>query len=334
MNDRSTVLIAGGAGYIGSHANKELSRRGVKTVVFDNLSYGHREFARWGDFEQGDLNDADTLCRVFEKYRIGAVMHFSAFTYVNESVTDPARYYENNVVNTLKLLKAMNEHDVPNFIFSSTCATYGDPVKIPIPEEHPLNPINPYGRSKLMVEQMLADFSSAYGLRYVSLRYFNAAGADPDGEIGEWHEPETHLVPLVLDTALGVRDRVDIYGTDYDTADGTCIRDYIHVSDLATAHIAALDYLRGGGKPGVFNLGNGEGFSVRAIIDAAARVTGRKIPVREAARRAGDPPVLIGDASRAAQVLGWRPVHADIDVILETAWRWHTKLYDTYKTKR
>jgi len=262
------------------------------------------------------------------------LMHFSAFTYVNESVTDPARYYENNVVNTLKLLKAMNEHDVPNFIFSSTCATYGDPVKIPIPEEHPLNPINPYGRSKLMVEQMLADFSSAYGLRYVSLRYFNAAGADPDGEIGEWHEPETHLVPLVLDTALGVRDRVDIYGTDYDTADGTCIRDYIHVSDLATVHIAALDYLRGGGKPGVFNLGNGEGFSVRAIIDAAARVTGRKIPVREAARRAGDPPVLIGDASRAAQVLGWRPVHADIDVILETAWRLHTKLYDTYKTKR
>ncbi len=333
MEDRSTILIAGGAGYIGSHANKELARRDAGTIVFDNLSYGHREFARWGDFLLGDLSDTAQLDRVFETHRIGAVMHFSAFTCVNESVTDPARYYENNVVNTLNLLKAMRKHDVPYFIFSSTCATYGNPVKIPISEEHPLNPVNPYGRSKLMVEQMLADFSSAYGLKYVSLRYFNAAGADPDGEIGEWHDPETHLIPLVLDAALGIRSGVEIYGTDYDTADGTCVRDYIHVADLATAHVAALEYLRGGGESGVFNLGNGAGFSVRTIIDTASRITGKKIPVREVARRAGDPAVLIGDASRAARVLGWRPKHADIDEILETAWRWHTKLNEKFKTK-
>jgi UDP-glucose 4-epimerase len=334
MNRSPAVLIAGGAGYIGSHVNKELARRGVSTVVLDNLVYGHREFARWGDFIHGDVGDAELLGRVFARYRIDAVMHFCAYTYVNESVTDPAKYYENNVANTLRLLQAMREHGVRHFIFSSTCATYGDPVKIPIPEDHPLKPINPYGRSKLMVEQMLADFSAAYGLAYVSMRYFNAAGADPEADIGEWHEPETHLIPLVLDAALGARSGVDIYGTDYDTADGTCVRDYIHVSDLAAAHIAALDYLRGGGASNIFNLGNGTGFSVRNVIDAAARVTGRTIAARDVARRAGDPAVLIGDASRAARVLGWRPNYTDIGAIIETAWRWHTKLHDTYKPKR
>lgn len=332
MEGRSAILIAGGAGYIGSHVNKELARRGTGTVVLDNLSHGHREFARWGEFVHGDLKDTALLDSVFGKYRIGAVMHFSAFTYVNESVADPARYYENNVANTLNLLKAMKEHGVSCFIFSSSAATYGNPVKIPIPEDHPLNPINPYGKSKLMVEQMLPDFAAAYGLKYASLRYFNAAGADPEGEVGEWHEPETHLIPLVLDAALGVRERVDIYGTDYDTPDGTCVRDYIHVSDLAAAHIAALDYLRrGGGESCVFNLGNGEGFSVRSIIEAAERVTGRNIPVREAARRAGDPAILIGDASRAARVLGWKPRYVKIDEIIETAWRWHTRLYERHK---
>ena len=334
MNNAPTVLIAGGAGYIGSHINKELAGRGVRTVVFDNLLYGHREFTQWGEFVLGDLGDRSQLALLFDKYRIDAVMHFSALTYVNESVTDPAKYYENNVANTLNLLRAMKEHGVPHFIFSSTCATYGDPVKIPIPEEHPLNPINPYGRSKLMVEQMLADFSSAYGLKYVSMRYFNAAGADPDGDIGEWHDPETHLIPLVLDAALGTRNGVDIYGTDYDTDDGTCVRDYIHVSDLAAAHIAALDYLRAGGDSNIFNLGNGKGFSVRNIIDTAARVSGRTIAAREVARRAGDPAVLIGDASRAARVLGWRPQYTDIGAIIETAWRWHMKLYDSYKPLR
>jgi UDP-glucose 4-epimerase len=332
MDDKPAVLIAGGAGYIGSHINKELARRDVRTIVFDNLLYGHREFVRWGDFILGDLGDVDQLRLVFKKYRINAVMHFSAFTYVNESVTDPAKYYENNVVNTLNLMKVMKEHGVSHFIFSSSCATYGDPVKIPIPEEHPLNPINPYGRSKLMVEQMLADFSSAYGLKYVSMRYFNAAGADSEGDIGEWHDPETHLIPLVLDAALGIRSGVDIYGTDYDTEDGTCMRDYIHVSDLASAHIAALDYLRGGGDSNIFNLGNGRGFSVRHIIDTAAQVSGRKITVREVARRAGDPAVLIGDAAKAARVLGWHPKYTDIREIIETAWRWHTKLHDSHKS--
>jgi UDP-glucose 4-epimerase len=327
------VLIAGGAGYIGAHINKELSTRNERTVVYDNLLYGHREFARWGDFILADLCDIDQLRMVFKKYRVEAVMHFSAFTNVNESVSDPARYYENNVVNTLNLLAVMREFAVPFFIFSSTAATYGEPLHIPITEEHPLNPINPYGRSKLMVEQVLSDYSSAYDLRYVSLRYFNAAGADPGGEIGEWHVPETHLIPLVLDAAMGVRDGVDIYGTDYDTDDGTCVRDYIHVCDLAAAHVAALDYLRRGGDSTVFNLGNGKGFSVHAVIDSAVRVTGKNIPVRLATRRAGDPAVLIGDAAKAGRVLQWRPAYTTIDGIVETAWQWHTRLYERYKKK-
>ena len=320
------ILIVGGAGYIGSHVNKELARRGYHTVVLDNLSTGHMELARWGSFERCDLADRASLARVFETYRIKAVMHFSAFALVGESVADPARYYANNVTNALNLLDAMRAHDVRKMIFSSTCAVYGVPTVVPIPETHALNPINPYGRTKLMIEWALEDYAHAYGLRYASLRYFNAAGADPEVETGEWHEPETHLIPIVLDVAAGRREHVEIFGTDYETPDGTCIRDYIHVCDLADAHIRALEMLDDPGLPRVFNLGNGRGFSVRDIINTARKVTGKEIPAVEAKRRAGDPPVLVGDARRAESVLGWKQRMADIEAIIESAWQWHRRL--------
>lgn len=326
-----TILIAGGAGYIGSQMNKELTNKGYSTIVVDNLSAGHKEFARWGDFRQCDLGDMDALRAVFAGRDISAVMHFCAFTYVGESVEDPQKYYINNVKNTINLLQVMRESSVNRFIFSSTAAIFGDPVTIPIAEDHPKEPINPYGRSKLMIEQILADYARAYDLRYVALRYFNAAGADPDCEVGEWHEPETHLIPLVLDAALGVRENIAIFGTDYDTPDGTCVRDYIHVRDLAGAHIAALEHLARGGESDAFNLGNGKGFSVREIIDAARNVTGKEIPVVEKGRRAGDPDTLIADSTRAKSVLKWKPAHADIEEIIGTAWRWHRKLYEKYK---
>lgn len=327
-----TILIAGGAGYIGSQMNKELTNKGYSTIVVDNLSAGHKEFARWGDFRQCDLGDMDALRAVFAGRDISAVMHFCAFTYVGESVEDPQKYYINNVKNTINLLQVMRESSVNRFIFSSTAAIFGDPVTIPIAEDHPKEPINPYGRSKLMIEQILADYARAYDLRYVALRYFNAAGADPDCEVGEWHEPETHLIPLVLDAALGVRENIAIFGTDYDTPDGTCVRDYIHVRDLAGAHIAALEHLARGGKSDAFNLGNGKGFSVREIIDAARKVTGKEIPVVEKGRRAGDPAVLIADSARAMSILNWKPVHGDIEDIIATAWQWHQKLYREYKS--
>ena len=244
MGDKLMILIVGGAGYIGSHVNKMLNLHGFETVVFDNLSYGHRDFVKWGVFEEGDLGEINDLRRVFQKYPITAVMQFAAFTYVGESVEDPQKYYLNNLCNTLNLLEVMLEEKVNYFVFSSTCATYGDPVEIPITEDHPQNPISPYGKGKYMVEQVLEDYSKAYNLRYASLRYFNAAGADPDGEIGELHDPETHLIPLILDVALGNREDIKIFGTDYPTADGTCIRDYIHVLDLADAHIKALEYIQ------------------------------------------------------------------------------------------
>ena len=327
-----TILIAGGAGYIGSQMNKELTNKGYSTIVVDNLSAGHKEFARWGDFRQCDLGDMDALRAVFAGRDISAVMHFCAFTYVGESVEDPQKYYINNVKNTINLLQVMRESSVNRFIFSSTAAIFGDPVTIPIAEDHPKEPINPYGRSKLMIEQILADYARAYDLRYVALRYFNAAGADPDCEVGEWHEPETHLIPLVLDAALGVRENIAIFGTDYDTPDGTCVRDYIHVRDLAGAHIAALEHLARGGESDAFNLGNGKGFSVREIIDAARKVTGKEIPVVEKGRRAGDPAVLIADSARAMSILNWKPVHGDIEDIIATAWQWHQKLYREYKS--
>lgn len=320
------ILIVGGAGYIGSHLNKEMSKKGYETIVFDNLVYGHENFVKWGVFEQGDLGNIQEIRRAFKKYPIDAVMHFAAFAYVGESVEDPQKYYTNNVKNTLNLLQVMLEEDINYFVFSSTCATYGNPVEIPITEDHPQNPINPYGKGKLMVEQILSDYSSAYGLKYASLRYFNAAGADPDSEIGELHDPETHLIPLVLDAAAGKREDIKVFGTDYSTPDGTCIRDYIHVTDLADAHILALEYLKKGGKSDVFNLGNGNGFSVKEVIEEARKITGKSIKEDEVGRRPGDPPVLIGSSQKAKQVLKWKPQYHELSSIIETAWNWHQKL--------
>lgn len=320
------ILIVGGAGYIGSHLNKKISEKGYETVVFDNLSYGHENFVKWGIFKQGDLGNIDEIRNVFKKYDIEAVMHFAAFTYVGESVEDPQKYYLNNVKNTLNLLQVMLEENVKHFVFSSTCATYGDPVEIPITENHPQNPINPYGRGKLIVEQVLKDYSDAYGLNYASLRYFNAAGADPDCEIGEMHDPETHLIPLILDAADGKREDIKIFGTDYDTPDGTCIRDYIHVTDLADAHILALEYLKNDGESDVFNLGNGNGFSVKEVIEEARKITGKKINATEAPRRPGDPPTLIGSSKKAMEILNWKPQYHELSKIIETAWNWHKQV--------
>lgn len=319
------ILILGGAGYIGSHANKLLSQRGYDTVVFDNLICGHRDFVKWGNFVLGDLADRDQLRLCFQQYPIDAVMHFSAFALVGESVNDPAKYYRNNVMHTINLLDVMREFSVQCLVFSSTCSTYGVPISIPIYEDHPQAPINPYGWSKFMIEQILKDYDRAYGIKHVNLRYFNAAGADPDADVGERHRPETHLIPLTLDVAIGKLPEIKIYGTDYETPDGTCIRDYIHVTDLSDAHILALDYLRDGGNSDSFNLGNGEGCSVREVIQMAEKVTGCKIRSVETQRRAGDPPELIGSSHKAREILGWRPQFADLHAIITTAWRWHQK---------
>lgn len=321
------ILITGGAGYIGSHLNKLASLDGYETVVLDNLVYGHEEFLKWGKSHKVDLSNLGELRSVFKKYEIDAVMHFAAFTNVGESVSYPQKYYQNNLKNTLNLLQVMLENQVNKFIFSSTCATYGLPTEIPITEDHPQNPINPYGRAKLMVEKILEDYHTAYDLKYVSLRYFNAAGADPGGEIGEWHQPETHLIPLVLDAAMSRRDHVKIFGTDYDTPDGTCIRDYIHVMDLADAHLKALQYLEDEKRSEVFNLGNGNGFSVREVIEKTKKVTGKPVSVIETERRAGDPPVLIGSSKKAVKILNWSPKYKKLETIIESAWKWHKKLY-------
>lgn len=319
------ILVTGGAGYIGSHANKELNLAGYETVVLDNMSYGHEDFLKWGVYENVDLGDLDALRNLFSKYEIDAVMHFAAFTYVGESVDDPQKYYLNNLKNTLNLLQIMNEFKVKKIIFSSTCATYGNPQEIPITETHPQDPISPYGKAKLMVEQVLKDYSSAYGLRYVSLRYFNAAGADPEGDVGERHNPETHLIPLILDAAAGKREDIKIFGTDYPTDDGTCIRDYIHVTDLADAHIKALKYLENDGKSDVFNLGNGNGFSVKEVIEEARNVTGIEIKSTETERRPGDPPILVGSSKKAREILKWQPKYDNLTEIISTAWEWHKK---------
>jgi UDP-arabinose 4-epimerase len=321
----SSVLVTGGAGYIGSHACKALAHAGYTPISFDNLVYGHRWAARWGPLEEGDINDRARLDAVIATWRPSAVLHFAAYAYVGESVTDPGKYYRNNVAGTLTLLEALRDHGITRLIFSSTCATYGLPLEIPIPETHPQNPINPYGASKLMIERMLADFEVAHSLRSIALRYFNAAGADPDGEIGEAHDPETHLIPLVLDAAAGRRPTITVFGDDYATPDGTCIRDYIHVTDLADAHVLALQALERGGASDAFNLGNGQGFSVREVIDHARRITGRDIPVTIGPRRPGDPPRLVGDATRARKILGWQPRYADLDAIVKTAWAWHQR---------
>jgi UDP-glucose-4-epimerase GalE len=317
------ILVAGGAGYIGSHVAKLLARRGYHPVVLDNLVCGHRWAARWGTFVEADLADKEAVREVLLAHRIRAVMHFAAYAYVGESVRDPGKYYRNNVANTLSLLEVMAEVESEHFIFSSSCATYGEPSSIPIAEDHPQRPINPYGRTKLVVEQMLADFETAHGLRHVNLRYFNAAGADPEGELGEDHDPETHLIPLVLQVALGKRPHVAVFGTDYPTPDGTCVRDYIHVSDLAEAHVLALEHLLGGGASRSYNLGNGQGTSVGQVLEEARRLTGHPIPALEARRRWGDPASLVASAARIQAELGWKPRFPDLPAILETAWHWH-----------
>ncbi len=319
------ILIVGGAGYIGSHTNKLLHQKGFETVVFDNLIYGHREFVKWGEFVLGDLSFKEQLRLCFKKYPVESVMHFGAFAYVGESVIDPAKYYQNNVVNTINLLEIMREFGVRYLIFSSTCATYGLPETVPITESHPQRPINPYGKSKLMIEEILKDYDMAYGIRHINLRYFNAAGADPDCEIGESHNPETHLIPLAISAALGVIDSIRIFGTDYPTKDGTCIRDYIHVSDLADAHVKALEYLRTTDKSDVFNLGNGLGYSVREVIDTVRWMAKTDFKVIETARREGDPPVLISGMQKAKDILGWTPRYSQVDEIIKTAFRWHSR---------
>jgi UDP-glucose-4-epimerase GalE len=323
-----SVLVTGGAGYIGSHACKVLARAGHLPVVFDNLSRGHREGVRWGPLVEGDLADRRRLAAALEEHRVSAVMHFAAFAYVGESVTDPALYYRNNLGGTLSLLEAMRKAAVDKIVFSSTCATYGTPDKVPVSENAPQRPVNPYGETKLAIERALHWYGQAYRLRSVSLRYFNAAGADPDGEIGELHEPETHLVPLVLQAALGRRPQIDIYGTDYPTPDGTAIRDYIHVQDLAEAHLRALEHLCAGRESAALNLGTGRGHSVREVIRVAEAVSGRRIAWRDTARRPGDPPVLVADPGLAAKLLGWRARVSDLETIMRTALAWHTRLAD------
>lgn len=316
------VLVTGGAGYVGSHACKALAAAGYRPVVLDDLSRGHAAAVQWGPLEVGSIADRACLDSVLERHRPGAVLHFAAFAYVGESMSEPLAYYRNNVGGTVTLLEAMRDHGVGRLVFSSTCATYGVPRELPIPESHPQEPINPYGRSKLMVERILADVDAAHGLRSIALRYFNAAGADPDGAIGEQHEPETHLVPLVLEAAAGRRECVTIHGTDYDTPDGTCLRDYIHVTDLAEAHVLALRALERGAASTAYNLGNGRGFSVREVIRVVEHVTGCEVPVASGPRRAGDPAALVGSAERAMRELGWSPRHADLEQIVATAWAW------------
>jgi len=317
------VLVTGGAGYIGSHACKALARAGYRPVVFDNLSRGHRAAVRWGPLVEGNLTERDKLAAALDQYRVSAVMHFAAYAYVGESVADPALYYANNFGGSMALLEAMREAGVDKIVFSSTCATYGTPAEVPILETAPQLPVNPYGETKLAIERALHWYGEAYGLRSVSLRYFNAAGADPEGEIGERHEPETHLVPLVLEAALGERQQIDIYGTDYPTPDGTAIRDYIHVQDLAEAHLRALEHLGAGRQSVALNLGTGRGCSVREVIRAAEAVIGKPIPSRVTARRPGDPPVLVADPGLAAKLLGWRAQVSDLATIVRTALAWH-----------
>jgi UDP-glucose-4-epimerase GalE len=319
------VLVTGGAGYIGSHACKRLAQSGFVPVAYDNLVRGHEWAVKWGPFEQGSTADRERLLQVIERYRPDAALHFAADAYVGESIVEPEKYYQNNVSNSIKLLSALREGGVRSFVFSSSCAIYGVPEKIPIRETEQARPINPYGFTKFAVERMLWDYAAAYNFRFVILRYFNAAGADPDGEIGEDHDPETHLVPVVLDVALGRRCEVQIYGTDYDTVDGTCIRDYIHVVDLADAHVLAVRRLVDGGETVALNLGTGTGFSVKQVIDTAELVTGRKIARKFAARRPGDPPVLVANLGSAKAELGWSPRRASLQTQIKDAWAWHSR---------
>lgn len=324
------ILVTGGAGYIGSHTVRQLQSRGHDVWVFDNLCMGHRESVPSDSLIVGDLKDTNHLDHVLLINRIEAVVHFAAFAAVGESVVDPAKYYQNNLVNTLNLMEGMRRNGVTKMVFSSTCATFGIPASVPISEELPQSPINPYGWTKLFIERALTDYANAYKWGFAALRYFNAAGASPKGDIGEDHDPETHLIPLVIQTVLGQRPHIEIFGTDYPTPDGTCIRDYIHVDDLATAHLLALEKL----APGValkYNLGTGKGYSVREVIDTVQRVSGRKATVKIGARRPGDPAELVASSAKITQELGWRPQYPELQAIVETAWNWHSKHPKGYK---
>ncbi|MGD9667568.1 MAG: UDP-glucose 4-epimerase GalE [Hyphomicrobiaceae bacterium] len=323
--EHNFVLVTGGAGYIGSHACKALHQAGYTPVTFDSLVNGHEWAVKWGPLERGNILDRARLDEVLKYYKPSAVMHFAAFAYVGESVEDPGKYYRNNVVGSLTLIEAARDHKIPRFVFSSTCATYGVPVQLPIIEDTPQRPINPYGESKLMVERMLDSFSAVHDINYIALRYFNAAGADPDNAIGEDHAPETHLIPLALDAASGRRPHLTVFGIDYDTPDGTCIRDYIHVSDLAEAHVLALKALIDGAPSQALNLGLGFGFSVLEVINSVERVTGCKVHKLHGPRRPGDPAALISDPSKANKVLGWSPKLRGLEEIVGTAWAWHQR---------
>lgn len=316
------ILVVGGAGYIGSHMVKQLALAGNDVITLDNLSYGHRDAVKYGDFIEGDLGDNKVLNAIFKSADIDAVMHFAGYIQVGESVVKPSMYYLNNVVNTHTLLDAMLRHKVMNFIFSSTAAIFGEPDYTPIDEKHHKHPINPYGHSKLMIEQVLDDYDKAYGLHSTCLRYFNAAGADPDGELGERHSPETHLIPLILQAASGRRDDIKVFGDDYETDDGTCVRDYIHINDLCDAHSLALNCMIKNNKSARFNLGNGKGFSVKQVIDVAKKVSGKDFKVTIEPRREGDPAVLVADATLAKKELNWQPKLAELDDIVKTAWDW------------
>jgi UDP-glucose-4-epimerase GalE len=320
------VLVTGGAGYIGAHCCKELAARGFRPVVYDNLATGHREFVRWGPFFEGDIGDAAGLDTVCTAFRIDAALHFAAFIEVGESVADPLKYYANNVAGALQLIRALVRHGIRRVVFSSSAAVYGIPREVPIDEAHPTLPLSPYGRTKLVVEQMLADCEQAYGLRCMALRYFNAAGADPEAQIGEWHDPESHLIPRVLEAAKDGARPIQVYGTDYPTPDGSCIRDYVHVADLARAHALAVEALIDGRPGGAFNLGRGRGYSVLEVLREAARITGRELPVQTGPRRPGDPPVLVASNRRAREALGWIPERSGLDNIIASAWRWHQKM--------
>jgi UDP-glucose-4-epimerase GalE len=318
------ILVTGGAGYIGSHTAKILAAAGHQPVVFDDMSQGHDWAVKWGPLERGSLSDATRLDQVFAAHHVDAVVHFAASSLVAESMTNPSKYFRNNAIGALNLLDAMRNAGVDTIVFSSTCATYGNPVRVPIDETHPQAPVNPYGESKLMIERMLHWYGESYGLRWMALRYFNAAGADPDGEIGEEHDPETHLIPLVIGAVQGTRPSVKIFGTDYATRDGTAIRDYIHVTDLAEAHLRAIDRLRTGTRSQAINLGSGYGHSVRQVVDTVSRVASRTVPIVESPRRAGDPPELVAAPARAREVLGWTPRYSDLETIVRHAWTWHT----------
>lgn len=319
------ILVTGGAGYIGSHTAKVLVKSGFEPVVYDNLSQGHRWAVKWGPFVEGDLSDIDLLKKTLADYKIQAVVHFAANCYVGESMADPRRYFGNNVINSYNLLNAMIDTGVRHIVFSSTCASYGVPDSVPITEKHPQQPISPYGESKLFVEKMLKWYANAYGFTYVALRYFNACGADPDAELGEDHDPESHLIPLVIMAVQGKISSLKVFGTDYPTPDQTAVRDYIHVADLADAHARALRSLLDGDASFACNLGTGNGYSVRQVIDSVERITGKAVPHENCPRRAGDPPVLVADASFARQKLNWIPQYTEIDKIVETAWNWHSK---------